>query len=359
MTEPAAWRHRAPLPRLSAGLLSFFLAVLCTPACDSGSGISDTQTDAPPSRSIGFWPTREDLDLDACFDLLRQGADVAMFQVRLFQTPPSLVRFWDAWFERARAAGMKTYIALETFGENTPLTPEPWTGPQPDCADPEWRAAFEAEAVRLAQKYRPDYFCISVEANVYYAAHPEDYDAFRESFQTTRNAVRAVSPKTAVFATYQYEVLLGRLGTGTAQPEILDGVKSLEQDLLGISTYPLYQDSAYDPDLLPDDYYAPLQTLSSLPLFFGEIGWYSGSDVTPPSSADAQARFVRRLPTLLAGLHLEAYCWINLVDIARHSGTESVFLQMPQFTSLALFDAQLQAKPAWQDWVSIAPRSRD
>jgi hypothetical protein len=63
---------------------------------------------------------------------------------------------------------------------------------------------------------------------------------------------------------------------------------------------------------------------------------------------------VRRLRQLLAGLDLAGYCWITLFDPTRHAGTEHVFQQRPEFTSLGLLAAGCAPKPAWVEWLALA-----
>jgi len=85
----------------------------------------------------------------------------------------------------------------------------------------------------------------------------------------------------------------------------------------------------------------------------GEVGWYSATDVQPPSSPERQAAFIRHLPELLGGFDVHAVCWMSLMDLKRVPALKALEESLPQFFSLALLDENLEPKPAWRAWQAL------
>jgi hypothetical protein len=78
-------------------------------------------------------------------------------------------------------------------------------------ADPELRRAFVQHARFIALNYRPAYLILGVEVNAAFEANPDGYAAFLEAYVESYAEVKAASPRTLVFPSFQYEQLLGQI----------------------------------------------------------------------------------------------------------------------------------------------------
>ncbi len=331
-------------------------------AADSGRR-GQTEKLAPGGfmRGVGFWPTDgAESYLNTAFGYLVKGTDIACVQrsepfEEVTKDFAPIVHDW--WLKRARAAGLKTCISFELFdGDRSGLrVPKDWTGAKPGLSNTAWQAAYRTLVLDTTKRYAPDYFNIAVEANMHYRYHPEDWETFRVFFASLRREIKELSPGTKVFCSYQFEILRGRF-TGensTPQWELLRE-KAVEQDVLALSSYPLFRDGTYKVEQLADDYFQSLSKYAAgLPLFFAELGWYSASDVRPESSPEGQAAFIAQIPELLQGLDVEAVCWISLCDLRRIPALKPLEDSFPQFFSLGLLDSELKPKPGWAAWQAL------
>ncbi|MGQ0552744.1 MAG: O-antigen ligase family protein [Planctomycetota bacterium] len=338
----------------------------CSGATDSAAPaarVPPAQLDAP--RGLGYWPSDySDEALHAALTRLREGAEIATVQLPAFANEPPRLAHLEHWLDEARAAGLALHLALEPFDDARRAPRQPPSA-APLCADPAWQAAFRAEVLALAARHQPEYLNLGVEANLYLAAQPEDARAFLALCRALREELAALSPATQAFCSLQYEVLAGRgagIGwPGAAQWPLLDELL-LGQELLALSSYPLYLESPYRAERVPAGHFDELrhwlagrsaEGSPALRVLLAEIGFYSSPEVTPASSLEEQARFVRRLPELLAGLPLEAVCWVSLVDLRDQPSLAALRASAPQHFSLALLDAAQQPKPAWQEWLAL------
>ncbi len=314
----------------------------------------------PFKRCIGYWPTSyDDAYQRQAFGILKSGAQIACIQIDDWADPDDnkqKKQVLDAWLDRARKEGMQTYIAIEPFnGDRTAVRlPKGWKGPAPNVGDKKWQELYRSYILGLVKRHRPDYLNPAVESNMYYGNHPEDWENFRAFFSSLYREVKAVNAATRVFSSYQYEVLRGEFAGKKSSPqwELFDR-KALQQDLVSITTYPNFLKPPYDADGVPADYFQDLKGRSKLPLFVAEVGFYSGGDIRPASTPNNQARFIRRLPDLFAGLNVDTVCWINIADLPDIPALAPLKKILPQFFSLGLFDDRLKAKPSWDAWMTM------
>ncbi|MBI4557223.1 MAG: hypothetical protein HY706_06540 [Candidatus Hydrogenedentes bacterium] len=341
---------------------------LAAPASVEGPAPTQTTAAAPAAasaagpvkRGLGFWPTdHSSRHLDQAFELLRQNAEIVMVQKDdPFDSPENkaTTAVLDNWLDRAGQAGLLKYVALEPFnGDRTAARPPVgWSGSRARVAEPKWSEAYRQKVLEIVERHHPEYLNLGVEANMYYKNNPEDYVAFRALFQRLRQEVKQLQPNAKVFCSYQYEILTGQMaGTkGRAQWELL-GEKALEQDVVGISTYPAFLHSTYDPQSVPSDYFQVLREHTHLPIFVAELGWYSSDSVSPASSPEMQAELIQRVPALLQGMNVEAVCWVSMVDLRDLPALAALKSQWPQFFSLGLVDTRLTPKPAWESWKNL------
>ena len=350
------------------GICLLIWLLLSTTGCAEQQRVTVTEipniprSTLPFKRGIGYWPTNyDDAFQKQVFSIFKRGAQIACIQIDDWQDRDENKRKHDilaSWLDHARKEGLQTYIAVEPFnGDRSAVRlPKGWKGPAPNVGDRKWQALFQSYILDLVKRQRPNYLNMAVEANMYYRHHPEDWDNFRSFFHNLYREVKAVSPATRVFSSYQYEVLRGAFAGQTfASQWELFGRKELQQDLVGITSYPNFLKSPYDADAVPADYFHDLKGRTELPLFIAEVGFYSSGDVRPASTPDNQARFIRRLPNLFSGLNVEAVCWINMTDLPDIPALAPLKKILPQFFSLGLFDDRLRVKPAWEAWLTMKP----
>jgi hypothetical protein len=336
-------------------------AVLASAAFAQGPA-AETREEAPAlpavQRGLGLWLTDySPAYLDAALERLVANAEIAYGQYEdPFDGPDAQVRnrIVDLFLDRAAAAGLRKYVALEPLdAERRKLrVPADWKGAAPGFDDGRWQAAYRERVRAIVERHRPEYLNLAVEINLYRHYNPEGFGEFAAFYRRLRDEVKGLSPETRVFCSYVYSTLRGEYPRGAKpQWDLLDG-RELPMDVLGISAYPLFLNDPYDPLKIPADYFEPL-TRSETPVFFAEIGWYSSPDVRPASSPGRQAQFVARLPKLLRGVPVEGLCWISLADLQDRPELAALKRQWPQFFSLGLLDAKLVSKPAWSAWQEL------
>lgn len=205
---------------------------------------------------------------------------------------------------------------------------------------------YVATAAAYAREYRPRFLGYGVEIDTMFHAAPEDFDRFVELFAAVAEAVHEESPETLVIVGFQLERLRGLNGglfggvndEQSARWDLIDLFP--DADVIGFSTYPglVFE----HPDDIPDDYYRVLaEHTDGRPVAFTEMGWQAGGDLGPYSgSAEAQARFVERFPTLVDGLDLAFYLWAFLFDQPT----------VVPFDTMGLWSADGTARPGWDVW---------
>lgn len=316
----------------------------------------------PFKRGIGYWPIDYSRSFqERVFKRLLEGAEIAYVQFDDWHRPVEQKAKNDAlhrWLDRAGQAGLLKYVAIEPFnGDRSQVrVPPKWKRSVDSVSDPQWREAYRQFVLQVVRHHKPHYLNIAVEANMYYRNRPDDYDSFRRLFNSLYQEIKRVSLETKVFSSYQYEYLIGQFGSQPTktQWELL-GAKALTQDMLGISTYPLFLKSRYDAQTIPTNYFQPLKEKTNLPIFVAEIGFYSSTQVQPISSPENQTKFIRRLPELFQGMNVEALCWISLYDLPDIPALAPLKKVFPHFFSLGLLDDRLSEKGAWQAWKFMAP----
>jgi hypothetical protein len=371
---------------LTATVLSLAMAVMAcaSPATPTLSG--PTPTPAPSvfttgRTAYGFFPSPPELTSESLLNLL--GVIGEHGDVTLIQRAIPWSDFVDS--PDAKSQDMVDMQNLVTVAASDGLEPifviDPLNGldrrqfsplpPELEGADfgtPELRAAYQNFALRVARTFHPRYLGLASEINTYADAHPDDFPNFIDLYKKTYAAIKAESPDTQVFVTFQWEDLnnLSIMSEGKPAFQInWDEVEAFEPqlDVWAISSYPFV--AFDDAGKIPGDYYAPLLGRADWPLAVAEGGWPS-QDVAPfHGTPDDQIGYLRAIDSQLGG-HLDFWIYLVLQDFNVESyrpmlesqgiGAQVDTLGWFQSVGLRTFDGQ--AKPALAVWDSIRATAR-
>lgn len=232
-----------------------------------------------------------------------------------------------------------------------------------DFGTPALRRAYQNYAVRVAKAFHPRYLGLASEINTYADAHPDDFVRFVDLYKQTYSAIKAESPETQVFVTFQWEDLnnLSIMGEGEPAFQInWEEVDAFEPqlDVMAISSYPFvaFDDASH----IPSDYYTPLLGRSQKPLAVAEGGWPSEAVAPFHGSAKDQIGYLRAIDNQLGG-HLTFWIYLVLQDFNVESyrpfleaqGIGSQVDTLGWFQSVGLRTYDGQAKPGLAVWDSI------
>jgi len=260
-------------------------------------------------------------------------------------------QIWADWQWQGVAVD---YFNLETFPQLDPYQtrrgPIPYLPPEiqyNSFADPLLREAYKRAALLTVQLQQPRWINLAMEINSYYEQRAWDFPNFVSLFKETRDQIKAISPDTMVFVSFQYELLLGIPGGRCGQPEHephweLFGMFEPDIDAIAITTYPMvtYCPTFFpDPDNIAPDYYRQIEDHTDLPIVFAEIGW--PCDPTYNGSRLSQWRYIARLPQLTSGMNLVLANWYFLNNATGYGHF---------FESLGLVDTDQFRKPSFFFW---------
>lgn len=202
--------------------------------------------------------------------------------------------------------------------------PESWPA---SFATPEVRTAFTNFALWITREFRPRYLGLASEINTYADAHPEDFPNYLSLYREVYAAVKAISPQTQVFVTFQWEDLNNLIPSAaegrTPYQTNWQQVEAFEPelDLWAISSYPFAAfGSAAE---IPSDYYTPLLTRTAKPLAVAE-GGYTSEPVGPFSgSPQDQADYLNAIHSQIGG-RLRFWVYLLLNDFNPDSYAEAM-----------------------------------
>jgi hypothetical protein len=206
----------------------------------------------------------------------------------------------------------------------------------------------------------PDYLGVASETNLIRAIAPAPvYNAVVAAAGLAATNVAVHDSSAKLYTTVQVETAWGRLA-GPSGPYV-----GIAQDLadfgfiraLGLSSYP-YLGGFADPDSVPIDYYARLQSGNSVqfPMLVIEGGW--PSDTAGVASNPAmQARYITRHAKIQDSARTVAWFQITFTDIdeAAYGFPPG---QLTPFSHLGLVDVNLAPKPALSAWDAVFMRPR-
>lgn len=205
------------------------------------------------------------------------------------------------------------------------------------------RESYRAGVIAFVESYLPRYIGLGIEVNILYEKSPEAYEEYISFYADLYTSVKAASPETNVFTVFQLEEMKGYTFWSEDPPDPSathwEQIERFPSDIVAFTTYPCLVFK--DPSEIPSDYYSEIQSHTSRPVAFTEIGWHSAA--RPPgweSSETEQAQFVETFWELTHGLDLELAVWSFLFD---QDVTEP-------FDSMGLLRGDGTPRPAGEHW---------
>jgi len=335
-----------------------------TPVFDSGR------------TAFGFFPSPPEPNLESVlshFQALGEHADFVLLQPNVpwddfaAGEPAESQRLTDLRNQvtLAHANGLDTVFVVDPLNglnrQEFMGLPGDWT---PSFATEQVRVAFTAFSLWIAREFEPRYLGLASEINTYADAHPDDFAHYLSLYQETYAAIKAMSPETQVFVSFQWEDLNNLIEAASEgrQPYQTnwDQVEAFEPqlDLWVISSYPFvaFQSGA----AIPADYYTPLLSRTDKPLAVAE-GGYTAEPIGPfPGRAQDQVDYLESIHAQI-GSRLRFWVYLLLNDFDAEAYADAMRRQglgeddvetLGLFQAVGLRQADGTAKPGLAVWDS-------
>ncbi len=193
-------------------------------------------------------------------------------------------------------------------------------------ANPDVRDAFTHYTLWLVREFNPRYLGLASEINTYLDAHPGDVNNYVSLYHSVYALVKAESPETQVFVTFQWADLNNRWPDSAEGREA--GVTNWDQvdlfepnlDIWAISTFPHF--IFPDGQAIPNDYYTALLEQTDKPIAIAESGYTTHSSDVLVSSPEHQVAFLEAVHEQLGGDRLAFWVYLILNDLNVESYTD-------------------------------------
>lgn len=209
------------------------------------------------------------------------------------------------------------------------------------------KTSYVQNVTDFATSEKPAYMGLGIEINRIYESSVMDYQWFVDLFNKSVLAIRAASPDTKVFTTFQLERIKGLKGGlfGGQNNEAANNWSLLDDfgsaDLFGFTSYPglIY----HSPADIPSEYYTSITAHTSKPILFSELGWPAGDVATGWNSTPVQQQqFVSRFFELTKAIESQVNIWSFLYD------PETVV----PFNTMGLYSSEGTERAAWQEFLN-------
>lgn len=250
--------------------------------------------------------------------------------------------------------GLQFMVAIDVLDPSTRAAvavPAEWT--ERSFADDKVRQAYLGYVEYMAKNYQPRFMALAVEINLLYEQDREEFEAFLPVYREAYDRVKRASPDTVVFASFQYEELLGKVPwKKDHEPRWeLTTLLSPQLDAFAISTYPSFVYPSVED--VPSDYYTQIRDHTNLPVVIAEAGFSSatGPDGVNSGTEGDQARFVTTLLSDAEAIYASAVIWF--------AGADPLFtsdLPIDLFRSIGLWRSDGTPKLSVGAWQAVASR---
>jgi len=291
------------------------------------------------------YPAEVDADLNARVQMVQPGKEVFLAIDSLNDVRDAMAPNWGV-----------------NFNESLPA---PWD--TRSFADAEVATAYLNFALDLIARFGPRYFNYGTEISELMLNDPNAFDDYVVFAEAVYSGIKAQYPDLPVMISIAFK------SPGSAEmATIATGFERIRDyvDIVGVSVYPyIFYNHADkgDPDNMPDDWLSQVQSLAQgKPVAITETGWIAEDLVIPsfavnvPGSEVFQQIYASRLLSEADTLNAEFVIWWTVVDFdALWNG---VLLQDPVasiWRDIGLYDENLRARPALDEWQSWLARARN
>jgi hypothetical protein len=248
--------------------------------------------------------------------------------------------------------------------------PEPWHAYAFD--HPDVKAAYWHYARRVIDYFEPDFLTIGIEVNGLLTNTPESWQGYLDLHRHVYTRLKAEHPDLPVMASVVgMDLLDGATDTvdHTAQISVLADILPYS-DYFALSLYPYM--SSYTTDILPDDLFERLRTLSDKPMAIAETGYpaesftltLAGGPYTFASNPAKQAAYMEML--LDAAHRYDFRFVVNFIlrDYDRIWAVSPDDETLVIWRDTGIYDADGRLRPAgeiWLNWLKrpLAPSGRN
>lgn len=284
--------------------------------------------------------------------------------------PQALLEDWN--FRRARMrSSQKTYVSVTPISyqhnglaayrgaEPNMSLPSPWNSYKFD--DENVKAAYLNYCKRVIDFFQPDYFAMSIEANLLYKMRPDSWPQYLELHEYIFRHLKMEYPALPIFSTIAGAPLIkGFLEDNDATIQRLAAMQLLEMsDYYAISFYPPH--TVYQDRPLPLASFEELFALSTKPIIIAETG-FSAKSVSIPTDQGSylvstdpvkQKLFVDALLSASGKWKAEFVIWFMLRDMESGPDAPSSLSNIAWKDS-GLYDEAGNPRPAlnsWREWL--------
>lgn len=348
-------------------------------ACGGDDGGSSPAGPEPPGPGdepeltrtfrMGFAPSPPRPEEQLFFDVVQRMGQVAEVTILQPHVPWAALLDGTQTFEEAvdeqvelllflRARGFELVYLLDPLdGLGRTREPPELVERGRSITEPEIRETHQAWAMEIARRVRPEWFGLASEINTLAGHGDLDlYDLMVDLVNDLAPRIRAVSPGTRVFVSFQVEDARQTPPFPPSQVDHFTLIDDFDIDALGLSSYPVF--SFDTPADIPDDHYEIFARETNLPLIFVEGGWSSGNGPLGGGTPEEQADWVRRMAELLNGI--EARLWLSLtftdIDIPSLGLPPDRAAGLSNFATMGIVDTELDPKPAFAAWREVFAR---
>jgi hypothetical protein len=213
----------------------------------------------------------------------------------------------------------------------------------------------------IEREFQPRYLGLASEINTYLDAHPDDVENYMSLYREVYDLVKAESPETQVFVTFQWDDLNNMFPPAAegrpAYQTNWDQVEAFEPrlDLWVISSYPYF---VFPDEAIPEDYYTPLLDQTDKALAVAEGGWASRPVGGVPGDPERQVGYLEAIHDQL-GDRLTFWVYLILNDFNLDSYREIMLEQgqgdddvetLGMFATVGLREYDGTPKPALTLW---------
>lgn len=347
-------------------LIGAMAGAACSSDDNTGPGPGPDPTGEPRSYAIGWAPGAPRPDVDLFLALVDSIARVS--EVTIIQQPvpwPELLAgapIDSLVTDRANVAAFMRAHGLDIIwlvdpldGLNRRLEDPGLLDAGRSILEPEIRAIHDDWVLRITAAVQPEWMGLASEINTLAAVgDPVLYAAILNMSNTLAPQVRAASPGTQVFVSFQVDQANGFLGDPVIDHFAL--IDDFDIDALGLSSYPVFVFD--DPSEIPDNYFTVFDAATDLPLIFVEGGWNSAATQLTTGTPQEQVDFLARYEELLDVVN--AKLWVMLtftdLDIPSLGLPPDRAASLSNFSFMGLLDTDLNRKPAYAEWERIFSR---